>query len=667
MAQCTHLPGRPARRAAVWLVAGLALAGLAAPAITARAQDVDTLRSQLLALDAEGAFDPGVALAFVDRVFESQAADAYPLATQAYAGLLRYPGPMPDSLQAPLAPYCEALHLLLPEWVPAATCLPLSTAIAESVAAWWRRRDPQPASLHNEFLEEHLRRIAHARVAYRDAEGYDDRGQVYIRLGAPDYQTHVNFDATEFRNHVMDRSLTINASDFPANEFWYYARIDPSAQFIFHDTGGRFRLGDVQSLIPTSVRSGLGNSARGRQKAKAMMWTLEQIYQQLSLYNEAYATRYTDVAAFAGMIEEAENAAAVERAFGSEREDIDSEGSDPVRRAINDSRANPADVSLPGGSFNLNRPDLYIQHALSEARASDEMIAAHREDRVPAYRSQSLDELAPLPVRARSARFLDADGSTRTEIYWGIPAGGLELEPATQRRLEDEGFMSPDLLVVASLIQQTDDYRSRAIQYSRLAVPHAGAETGALPARMLTAPGDTGRYHLAVQWDLLAAYVGRGETPLETGPRVKTNVLRIDSLTALSADPRRLEMSDIKPLLALDPAGEPALFPGAQLAPEAPLVLYFEVYHLAYDGDDRTRYTVAYEVVQQPGGLFRRRGERTAFSASFAGEERTAREQLALDLSDWRGRGTVDIVVRVTDDVTGQSVSRSLSYELTGD
>ena len=60
---------------------------------------------------------------------------------------------------------------------------------ARFVEAFWRRRDPEPATLVNEAKEEHYRRLAHANDVYaRDthrAGWRTDRGRYYIGLGAP--------------------------------------------------------------------------------------------------------------------------------------------------------------------------------------------------------------------------------------------------------------------------------------------------------------------------------------------------------------------------------------------------------------------------------------------------------------------------------------------------
>ncbi len=54
--------------------------------------------------------------------------------------------------------------------------------------AFWKDRDPAPATEANERLLEHYRRVAHAREHYGSRTyPWDDRGEAYIRYGEPDH------------------------------------------------------------------------------------------------------------------------------------------------------------------------------------------------------------------------------------------------------------------------------------------------------------------------------------------------------------------------------------------------------------------------------------------------------------------------------------------------
>jgi len=113
-------------------------------------------------------------------------------------------------------------------------------------------------------------------------------------------------------------------------------------------------------------------------------------------------------------------------------------------------------------------------------------------------------------------------------------------------------------------------------------------------------------------------------------------------------------------------------YPFAQINPDMTLVLYFEAYHLAFTGEDRTRYSIEYEVRRQENDgrlvrLFTDDDPRsTATEATYEGGSRTAKEYIMIDLSDWEGSDDLRVTVRVTDEATGQQVERSVDLEAAG-
>ena len=171
---------------------------------------------------------------------------------------------------------------------------------------------------------------------------------------------------------------------FRNNEFWYYDHIDNVAHFLFHDKFGAFQTGDVMDLIPSTIRSGLGASARGRVKARFLIKTLEEIYRQLSLYHEDYSLRYQEVASFSNLLDEAEVAAETAAIVQQDQEQVDTEEDANLRDLLSNNRGNSfGEVGLPGSSFSAGRPDLYVQSVMANDRASDEMQRALREQYVP--------------------------------------------------------------------------------------------------------------------------------------------------------------------------------------------------------------------------------------------------------------------------------------------
>ena len=175
-----------------------------------------------------------------------------------------------------------------------------------------------------------------------------------------------------------------------------------------------------------------------------------------------------------------------------------------------------------------------------------------------------------------------------------------------------------------------------------------------------------------MQWDQFLARVDEATSAVDQGAYLQTGIERLDGLAPLRSDPQTLEMSDLKPIhlgegaatlvqRAGDEAGAPTPYPFATLTPQTPLGLYFEVYRLAFGEDDQTRYTIAYQVVSDPDS---RRLEQTLAQSTHTGSTRKSEEFIALDLSDIGAARDIEIVVRVTDEVTGQTVERSIPFRV---
>ena len=97
--------------------------------------------------------------------------------------------------------------------------------------AFWDRRDPTPGTPRNEGMEEYYYRVAYANERYsrlRDSGWNTDRGEVYIRFGAPDF--------------VEEHPFNYGTDPY---QIWYYN--GQGRRFIFVDQS---RLGDFQLLVP---------------------------------------------------------------------------------------------------------------------------------------------------------------------------------------------------------------------------------------------------------------------------------------------------------------------------------------------------------------------------------------------------------------------------------
>jgi GWxTD domain-containing protein len=92
---------------------------------------------------------------------------------------------------------------------------------------FWSRRDPEPATVENEALEELLNRVRYAseRYAKFGKAWKTDRGRVYIRYGRPD--------------KIEEAPDSINQGDY---EIWHYYGRNQSFVFYTQYSGGEYRL-----------------------------------------------------------------------------------------------------------------------------------------------------------------------------------------------------------------------------------------------------------------------------------------------------------------------------------------------------------------------------------------------------------------------------------------
>ena len=167
--------------------------------------------------------------AFIWEVFSETEFMRYETATQVYLWLLeQLDQPLSREDQALLRKHLWLLSMIMPASEQAETGLDdaltrndfdtPAPGLGARLTLWWRRQDPLPATTPNERLEEHLTRVAFASHKYQrddDVRGFDDRGEIYIRLGKPSRSKSIT---------IRTAALLVDpyASNIPENEFWVY-------------------------------------------------------------------------------------------------------------------------------------------------------------------------------------------------------------------------------------------------------------------------------------------------------------------------------------------------------------------------------------------------------------------------------------------------------------
>lgn len=128
--------------------------------------------------------------------------------------------------------------------------------LALAVKRFWIERDPTPATLVNERLIEHWRRIADARRDFvynrSSAYGTDDRGTFFVKYGLPDRVTrgHLRVSESERRSLNLPLDYIARFDQQPQYEIWRYATMHPGdfTYFLFGNTDGTGPFRHVQGL-----------------------------------------------------------------------------------------------------------------------------------------------------------------------------------------------------------------------------------------------------------------------------------------------------------------------------------------------------------------------------------------------------------------------------------
>ena len=535
----------------------------------------------------------------------------------------------------------------------------------DALQAWWRGLDPFPRTTENERLEEHLTRLVQAEHRFHCADTpsrLDARGEAHLRFGPPYKRHDLNYEDGEFFREVFRFGVPIPASGFPEGEVWVYPQIDQAAHYLFVEDDGSdcFQIARANDLLPTTLRYSRGNTERGLNIAYSSLMALRAMYQELALYHIDYSGRYQKIANYANWQEMEATLAKMGASSGSTQKMAVGSGVGQTRIVS----SNPM--------LGIGPPTDFVSRLVSQAAREDEQIARRRRDVLPNQYTALHDDTPELPVAVRTARFLNDDGTTRTEVYWGLTAEDAALRTDTTTQPSTVTFAATQSDSTYALLNR------RSARYRLPASPPDSGYGFVPPPLSLNAPN--GRYHLSLQWTQYRRWAQIDNLMGEIGPKRRLALTRLDSLHSLRAG-GRLEMSDVKVLSAPDSTtAAPATllsratpYPFRTVTADTPILFSFELYHLSRDGDNRTRYTISYEVEGRTRRgwtrLFRGQDtQQTATETTVTGSTARTEEVILLDLSEIEEEEAQDVrvTVRVTDETTGATVNRTVDFVLQG-
>ena len=661
---------------AYWLGEAYARTGDSAQART-------TWRRGYRRLDAAGHFDLRLADAYLRSLDRTRLRNQRLRAVDAYTRLLRHVGSDTSAaLQTVFRRRVAQIAPLLSDDVFAQVVVEERSAkpaqwtfrrgAGSALQTWWRGLDPFPDTGENERLEEHLTRLVHARRSFSCEEGagaLDARGTVYLRFGAPYKRRDLKYKGGDFFRDVFRFGVPIPPASFPKSEIWLYSQIDDAGVYLFaeEETSDCYALATANDLLPSTLKMRRGDTERGLNIAYSSMMAMRAIYQELALYHPVFSSRYAEIANYVGRQETKAAVAEVAATFGQEDQRRGAEQSVEIGAGVGQTRrvfANP--------STGLSYPTQFVSRMVARGEREDEAAARRREENMPRQYTALHGTTPQLPVAVRTARFLTSDGTTRTEVYWGVRSADARLRP------DDEEAPAPSMIRF-SAVRHNRDRSQVQRRHRRLQLPAEPGRHGRAVVGPLVTFRGTALHHLTMQWTQHQLWEVGDSTIAGLGPKRRFTLARSDSLHPLRADGQRLEMSDLKVLSLPDTAfatlAEPEEtarpYPFDTITPDTPLLLDFEVYHLTYGADDRTQYTVSYEVEGRTRRgwtrLFRGRDtQSTSTTMTRSGTSRTSDELILLDLSEVSDDEAQDVrvTVRVTDEQTGTSITRALDFVL---
>ena len=489
---------------------------------------------------------------------------------------------------------------------------------------FWNERDANPATIVNERLIEHYRRVMYARIHFSEKQyPFDRRGEIYVRYGKPDDRQHFVYTAHS------DPYTIFQTSDNPAVDaireqnlqFGYQLRVNRGDVELLTSGDKAKRLGfGAETLLEDSpAAEGLTEVEAVGLKAKRIMgdayavesWVYVPHGLELFFVDQMGGGRYDYP--LATLVVDA-NIAANEATGVSRRQ----EQFHPRRRAA---------------ALIARSPEVYAHHFDGE----------------------------PLEYAFDAVSFRGAGGATEVDLSYSIPVWQFDdiTDGKGARTWLENQFTLRDSVHAPAFSRK---FRFGPIDRPerKLANQESQGAAYTLAANVTAPPGE---FTVAVEM--------RDEATRRIG---------VYSKPVAFSDYRgsRLLISDLKLSTAITPATNPGPFvrkglnvvpnPG-RLYPRSQLVyMYYEVYNLGMDDAGRTSYETLYEITPRGmpalGNRRARRPDDARTVMSFfegAGTSAEEAEYTALDTTDLEA-GEYLLTVTLTDRHADRRVSKSVNF-----
>ncbi len=494
--------------------------------------------------------------------------------------------------------------------------------------SFWNERDSNPATIENERLVEHYRRVMYARIHFSEKRyPYDRRGEIYVRYGSPDDRRRFVVRANE------DPYKSFQSSDDPAVDaireqnlqFGYQLQVNRGEVSKILDSDKAKRLGFGTENMMDEFVGGPDHKSMGQGLAELAVKQRRKMGSSYMAESWVYVPHKLELFFVDQM--------------GGGRYDYPLE-----TLTVDESSDNTIQPSAIG------RQDM--EHP---RRRADELIARSPEVYAHDFGGE------PLEYAFDTVSFRGEAGSTEVDLSYSIPVrqfGDIADDKGDRTWLDNQVTLRDSIHTPAF---------SRKFRFGPVARPERQPANQEIQgaaytlATNVTAPAGT----------FTAAVEMRDEATKRIGIYRKP-------VSFSDYSGRELLISDLKLSTGITPASTAGPFvrkglnvvpnPGRLYARGQSVYVYYEVYNLDMDEDGRTSYETLYEIT--PMGMpalrnrsARRPGDMQTVMSFFEGEGSSAEEAeyTALDTADLDA-GEYVLTVTLTDRYADQRVSKSVNF-----
>ncbi|RKY84030.1 hypothetical protein DRQ09_09195, partial [candidate division KSB1 bacterium] len=561
--------------------------------------------------------------------------------------------------------------------------------LCSKIKGFWIEKDPTPATKANERLIEHWERIAYARNHFRfnnnSPYGTDDRGLIYVKYGEPDKKKSgvLGANQIEIWKWIDDqgiRQLIDQYSWNPRFEVWVYYNLNSDDPVIY--TFGRRNgfgtfgiINGVEDFIPE-------RAFRKTSLINIVSDNRNRLISDIERANQFSGNRINDTSQ------------------DFENQDLDRAAQDPVNRiALRNLQNTNVQGILPGAVLQLvyysqlTNVDEFFERRYLELESIWNQATVigrfpdHRALRSIRYNYQNIDRndiskefappdksiydeiIPPLKLLCKQTRFLDDRNNPKLAVVVSSYPG--ELTRGNLKIFFDE-VINPEFNLKHTFIIRDKNWNeiNRLVDYSTerksntsvFVIPHRNENEN----YMLIAEEFYAKQKEYKKWEF--------NNILSTNA-IAVGKAFIGKNVPLSPDPSKLELSDLVLGINRFPGIDPSFFPFSvipvdKISKNDTLQIYFEIYHLYYGKDNKTHFTVKFQIEKpQKRGIIKRllglSKKKIAVSSNyrFDSTKRNIKEKIAFDISNLTP-GKYNFLVEVIDTISLQKKERKGSFEI---